>query len=115
MPRARTVVIIFIVLLPPILESDLSQIWDTALVLVLLLATILPFFGAAYNIYLLQRIHSEKRKIAGVMTEIPLELRASTRWSNEEFNHILMTIQDLQTKMQDSQETLTREALTQRL
>lgn len=109
MPRVTTIIIIFILLLPPLLESDLF--WE----IVIALNIMLPFIGAAYDIYLLRRILEEKRKIANIMKEIPLELRAFARRSDGEFNRALTTIQDLHTKMQDSQEALTKEALTQRL
>lgn len=113
MPRITTIVIIFVLLLPPLLEN-LYLLWNAALIFVLVLVAILPFFGAACNIFLLRRIFIERRKITSIMMEISFEVRASTRRSDGEFNRVLKTIQDLHTNMQDSQETLTREVLTQR-
>lgn len=107
MSRVTTILIIFILLLPPLLEN-LYLLWNTALIFALILVAFLPFFGAAYNVYLLRRIFVEKQKIASLMMEIPPEIRASARRSNGEFNHVLKTIQDLHTNMQDSQETLTQ-------
>lgn len=109
MPRVRTVIIIFILLLSPLLESNLF--WE----IVIALNIMLPFIGTAYDIYLLRRILNEKQKITNIMMEIPLELRAFARRSDGNFNRALTTIQDLHAKMQDSQEALTKEALTQRL
>lgn len=113
MSRATTIVIIFILLLPPLLKN-LYLLWNTALIFVLILVAFLPFFGAAYATYLLQCIFVEKQKITSLMMEIPPEIRASARRSNGEFNHVLKNIHDLHTKMQDGQETLTRKALAQK-